>query len=73
MVKKLKVGDPADPQVDIGTVVDESAAIEIERRINNAVEAGAQLIYGGNRNGSQIEPTILDLVLPDMEIVKFSR
>ena len=69
-VKKLKVGDPADPQTDIGTVIDESAAIEIEMRINDAVEKGAQLIYGGNRRSAQIEPTIIDLVLPDMEIVK---
>ena len=36
-VKKLKIGDPSDPKTDIGTVIDEDYAIEIEARINDAI------------------------------------
>ncbi len=46
---KLKVGDPLDPETDIGTVIDERAAIVIEQRVHDAAAAGAQLLYGGQR------------------------
>lgn len=69
-VKKLIIGDPLDPSTDIGTLVDEDSAIEIEKRIKSAIDSGAKLIYGGDRNGAQIIPTILDSISPDMEIVR---
>ncbi|MFN8590952.1 MAG: phosphonoacetaldehyde dehydrogenase [Thermomicrobiales bacterium] len=65
----LRVGDPLDPETDIGTVIAERDAIEFERRMNDALAAGATLRYGGQRRGAQITPTVLDHVTPEMEIV----
>jgi aldehyde dehydrogenase (NAD+) len=66
---KLKVGDPLDPETDIGTVIAERDAIEFERRMNEAMAAGATLLYGGERRGAQITPAVLDHVRPEMELV----
>jgi phosphonoacetaldehyde dehydrogenase len=65
----LRVGDPLDPSTDIGTVIDERAAITIERRVQDAVGNGAQLLYGGQRDGAQLTPAVLDHVRPEMELV----
>jgi acyl-CoA reductase-like NAD-dependent aldehyde dehydrogenase len=65
---KLTVGDPADPQTDIGTLIDEPAAVEVERRVRSAVQAGAQVVHGGQRRGAQYWPTVLDRVPADAEL-----
>jgi aldehyde dehydrogenase (NAD+) len=65
----LKVGDPLDPETDIGTVIAERDAADFERRMNDALAAGARLIYGGERRGAQITPAVLDHVTPEMELV----
>jgi phosphonoacetaldehyde dehydrogenase len=65
----LKVGDPLDPETDIGTVIAERDAIEFERRMHDAVDGGATLLYGGERNGAQITPAVLDRVTAQMELV----
>jgi putative phosphonoacetaldehyde dehydrogenase len=65
----LKVGDPLDPNTDIGTVISEVDAIEFERRMNHALQNGATLLYGGERQGAQITPAVLDYVRPEMELV----
>jgi len=66
---KLVVGDPLDPTTDIGTVIAEPDAIEFERRMHDAIAAGAKLLYGGQRRGAQIVPAVLDQVRPEMELV----
>jgi aldehyde dehydrogenase (NAD+) len=66
---RLKVGDPLDPETEIGTVIGEADAIEFERRMQNAIASGARLLTGGERRGAQITPAVLDHVRPEMEIV----
>jgi aldehyde dehydrogenase (NAD+) len=58
----IRVGDPTDPETQIGTVIDEPAAIEIEGRVSEALADGAQLLYGGERHGAQVTPAVLDHV-----------
>jgi putative phosphonoacetaldehyde dehydrogenase len=65
----LQVGDPFDPATDIGTVIAESDAIDFERRMNAAIAAGATLLHGGQRQGAQITPAVLDHVQQEMELV----
>ena len=38
--KKLICGDPSDPETDIGTVIDEEAAMLFERRVEDAIAEG---------------------------------
>jgi putative phosphonoacetaldehyde dehydrogenase len=63
-------GDPADPALDMGTVIDEMAAIEFESRVNAAVAAGARLLTGNKRRGALYSPTVLDGVTPAMAVVR---
>src|ERR1700754_748158 len=67
--KKLKCGDPMDPSVDIGTVIHEDAAKEFERRVESAVQDGAELLYGGARDGALYAPAVVDKVPYDCELV----
>lgn len=67
--RKLKMGDPMDPETDIGPLINEEAAINIERTVENALENGAQLLQGGIRKGAFYTPTVLDLVDPEMDMV----
>lgn len=69
--EKIKMGDPRSPETKgVGPLISESAAKEVEARILAAERAGAKLVTGGVRRGNYVEPTILDKVKPDMEIVR---
>ena len=63
------VGDPLDERSDVGTLIDEPAAVVVEQRIRHAIGAGARLLVGGGRTGAQIEPCVLDAVRPEMTLV----
>jgi phosphonoacetaldehyde dehydrogenase len=67
--KKLKCGDPMDPTVDVGTVINEHAAKTFERRVNDAVSRGAVLLHGNDRQGALYPPTVVDHVPYDCELV----
>ncbi len=69
-VAALRVGDPLDPATEVGTVIDEAAAVRIEENVRDAVAAGARLAHGGERQGAIVEPTILVDVRPEMAIVQ---
>ncbi len=68
--KALKCGDPRDPDTDVGTVINASAAQCFERRVNDAVEQGAKLLYGNDRKGALYPPTVVDKVPFDCELVR---
>src|SRR5712671_4733251 len=67
--KQLKCGDPMDPSVDIGTVIHEDAAKEFERRVEAAVQDGACLLHGNNREGALYPPTVVDHVPHTCELI----
>jgi acyl-CoA reductase-like NAD-dependent aldehyde dehydrogenase len=60
--RKLKSGDPMDPDTDVGTVIHERAATEFEARVNDAVGTGAKLLLGNNRRGALYPVTVVDRV-----------
>jgi len=63
-------GDPMDPALDMGTVIDEPAARSFEAKVNAAVAAGARLLVGNERRGALYSPTVLDRVDPAMDVVR---
>jgi putative phosphonoacetaldehyde dehydrogenase len=67
---KLKYGDPMDPDTDVGTVINEASAILFQNRVNDAIEKGATLLYGNDRQGAVYSPTVLDHVPYDCELVR---
>lgn len=66
----VRCGDPLDPATDMGTVIDEAAAIEFESRVIEAVAQGARLLTGNVRRGALYSPTVLDRVRPQMRLVR---
>jgi len=63
-------GDPADPRVDMGTVIDEAAARLFESRVDEALAQGARLLAGHRRDGALYAPTVIDGVQPAMTVVR---
>jgi acyl-CoA reductase-like NAD-dependent aldehyde dehydrogenase len=61
-VAALRTGDPHDPDVEVGPMVDESAAVRVEEWIGEAVSGGARLLTGGKRDGATFSPTVLSEV-----------
>jgi putative phosphonoacetaldehyde dehydrogenase len=62
-------GDPMDPKVEMGTVIDEPAAMLFEERVKEAVSQGAKLLAGNERQGALYSPTVIDRVDPKMTVV----
>jgi succinate-semialdehyde dehydrogenase/glutarate-semialdehyde dehydrogenase len=69
-IDTLKVGMPSDPTSDIGCLISEAAAIEVEKQVNDTVAEGAKIVKGGGRNGAFYQPTILDGVTKEMNVAK---
>jgi betaine-aldehyde dehydrogenase len=72
--KSLKLGHGLDPTTDIGPVINAKQLADVEKRVAEAVAAGAKALTGGRRSRKQkkgffYEPTILVDVRPDMRIV----
>src|SRR3954454_2800344 len=57
--RNLKVGDPLDPQTDVGPMVDVNAAGRTQRWVDEAVALGGKVLLGGKANGNFFAPTIL--------------
>ena len=62
---RLPVGDPSDPTVLVGPLVNEAAAIRVESLIDDAVRAGATVLAGGRRQGDVVWPTLVTGVPQD--------
>lgn len=60
--RKLVVGDPLDEQTDVGPLITEIAAREVESDILEAVSRGARIRAGGERRGAFVDPTVLEKV-----------
>jgi acyl-CoA reductase-like NAD-dependent aldehyde dehydrogenase len=57
--RKLKVGDQLQEDTDVGPLINEEAAKEIEASVNEAIKGGAKLVAGGHRQQAFMEPTVL--------------
>lgn len=65
---KLVAGDPSHDDTEIGPIIRLNDAERIESWIKEAVEGGAKLVAGGERNGSMITPAILTATQAGMKI-----
>ena len=55
----LKVGDPMDPTVDVGPMVDVANAQRTQEWVDEAVAMGGTLLLGGKAQGTFFPPTIM--------------
>jgi len=63
----LKVGDPLDPQTEVGPLATPAIVEDLERQVSETVAAGARIVAGGTRlpgKGNYYPPTVLTDVPP---------
>ncbi|MEH7095303.1 aldehyde dehydrogenase family protein [Neobacillus vireti] len=65
----LVVGNPLDPNTDVGPLITLDEAKRIEDWIKEAVSDGAEVLTGGTRDGVVIQPTLLRKVSSTMKVV----
>ncbi|MBN2669724.1 MAG: aldehyde dehydrogenase family protein [Bacteroidales bacterium] len=68
LTAELKAGDPLDESTDISSMIDESNALRVENWVNEAVMSGAKVLFGGKRNGTYFEPTIMTDTTKEMKV-----
>jgi len=74
--ERARVGDPADPTVDLGPVVNAAQYEKVQRHIEKAIAEGAELVTGGPGRpagltaGYYVRPTIFGHVKPQMTIAR---
>lgn len=69
-ISKLKRGMPADDDTQIGCLISEKAAKEVERQVNLTVEQGGKVILGGERDGAFYAPTVIADVPKTADVAK---
>ncbi|HEX8097685.1 MAG TPA: NAD-dependent succinate-semialdehyde dehydrogenase [Pyrinomonadaceae bacterium] len=61
-MEALKVGDPLDPETDVGPLATPQIVEDLDGQVRKSVEAGARLLTGGSRlsrKGNYYPPTVL--------------
>ncbi len=70
-MEALRVGDPTDPDTDVGPLATESGRAEVEKLVDDAVAAGAVIQCGGkrpDRPGWFYPPTVITDITKDMPL-----
>jgi succinate-semialdehyde dehydrogenase/glutarate-semialdehyde dehydrogenase len=62
-----KPGDPTAEDTEVGPLSSQTAADRLEDQVKRAIENGAEVVVGGNRDGNFFEPTILTGIKPGDE------
>lgn len=68
--KQYKTGAKKDETTNMGPLIHEKEAIRVEKLVNEAIDEGATLLTGGERNGAFYTPTVLKNVSPSSKIAK---
>ena len=66
--KSLAVGDPLDPETQLGPMVDEQAAQRTESWVREAEDMGGRVLLGGRAEGSFFPPTVLVDTPPEAHV-----
>lgn len=67
---KQRVGDPLDPETDVGPVITPEDRARISEWIEEAVEAGAERLAGGTTDNGHLRPVVLDSVDTELRVWK---
>jgi succinate-semialdehyde dehydrogenase/glutarate-semialdehyde dehydrogenase len=67
-IGKLKIGDPADKNTDMGPLSSIQQAERVEEQVRRSVEMGARVIAGGVREGAFYKPAVVVDVKPGMPL-----
>jgi succinate-semialdehyde dehydrogenase / glutarate-semialdehyde dehydrogenase len=65
-IKALRQGDPLVEGTTTGPMAQLNLAENLEKQMKASIDAGAKLLTGGERNGCNFQPALLDNVKPGM-------
>lgn len=63
-VEAIKVGDPAESDTTLGSLISERDAIRVEAALREGSRDGAEIVTGGERSGSVLTPAVVAHVDP---------
>jgi glyceraldehyde-3-phosphate dehydrogenase (NADP+) len=63
-VEAIRTGDPGSPDTTMGTLITADEAERVEETIRRAVDQGAKLLTGGEREGAIVSPAVVAGVDP---------
>jgi len=69
-VEALKAGDPRDPETFIGPLITAQDAERVVEWIQEAVDGGATVLTGGQREGRIVRPAVLENVPKDVRLYR---
>ena len=73
-VKNIKVGDPLDPETNMGSMISEKHLATVDGFIQKGIDEGASLLYGGvsgnDQKGFFAKPTLFDNLTDNMTIAR---
>jgi aldehyde dehydrogenase (NAD+) len=69
-VSALKVGDPRDPQTDLGPLMNKTQAETLSKQIQKGIAEGARPVLQGTVKGNLASPTIFADVRPNMSVAQ---
>jgi len=69
-VAALKVGDPNDPQTDLGPLMNKAQTETLSKQIQKGIAEGARPVLQGKVEGNLVSPTIFADVKPNMSIAQ---
>ena len=67
-IRKIKTGDPANHDTEMGPLADIRQAENVEKQVMKSVEMGATVIEGGKREKAFYPPTVVVNVSPGMPL-----
>ncbi|MFF2532052.1 aldehyde dehydrogenase family protein [Brevibacillus sp. NPDC058079] len=68
-VHQLKVGNPEDPETDVGPMISEKEASRTEEWVQEAISQGARSLMPVKREGALFYPAVLVDTRPEMKVV----
>jgi len=69
-VRNIRIGQPLDGETRLSAMVSEGEAKRVAEWVDEAVQGGARMIVGGERQGAVYAPTILADVKPSMRVFR---
>lgn len=67
-VERLVVGDPLDEATDVGPLITPAARERVSSWIDEAADAGARIVTGGDVRDGLLQPTVVTGVTPSMRL-----
>jgi vanillin dehydrogenase len=64
----LKLGDPREPDTVLGPMINAGALERVDGLVQDAVSKGAEIVTGGQADGTLYPPTVVKGVTPDMRL-----